>query len=193
MTEYINKEQLLAHLYSKQDEPLNIMKEIAEFPAADVVPKTAYEQVAWECDLAVQQLRTDYVVGLGEKKANVRGKELEAAIKSCEDRVKHLENVPSHHYGKRQRERAIELERVKIAALRPVSREMVEKVWRGEWIKLSAYRGMEQYKCSKCGQEIYVPEFMGEPIYSFCPMCSSAMMDSSVDLMIDKLGEMKFE
>ena len=80
-----------------------------------------------------------------------------------------------------------------IKALRPVSREQVEKVWRGEWIKLSAYRGMEQYKCSKCGQEIYVPEFMGEPIYSFCPMCSSAMMDSSVDLMIDKLGEMKFE
>ena len=80
-----------------------------------------------------------------------------------------------------------------IKALRPASREQVEKVWRGEWIKLSAYRGMEQYKCSKCGQEIYVPEFMGEPIYSFCPMCSSAMMDSSVDLMIDKLGEMKFE
>ena len=82
---------------------------------------------------------------------------------------------------------------VAISALRPVSREKVEKVWRGEWIKLSAYRGMEQYKCSKCGQEIYVPEFMGEPIYSFCPMCSSAMMDSSVDLMIDKLGGMKFE
>ena len=80
-----------------------------------------------------------------------------------------------------------------LSALRPVSREQVEKVWKGEWIKLSAYRGMEQYKCSKCGQEIYVPEFMGEPIYSFCPMCSSAMMDSSVDLMIDKLGEMKFE
>ena len=68
MTEYINKEQLLAHLYSKQDEPLDIMKEIAEFPAADVVPKTAYEQVAWECDLAVQQLRTDYVVGLERRK-----------------------------------------------------------------------------------------------------------------------------
>ena len=131
MTEYINKEQLLAHLYSKQDEPLDIMKEIAEFPSVNVVPKTVYEQVAWERDLAVQQLRTDYGVGLGEKKANVRKKELEAAIKSCEDRVKYLENAPSHHYGKRQRERAIELERVKIAALRSVSREQVEKVWGG--------------------------------------------------------------
>ena len=42
----------------------------------------------------------------------------EAAIKSCEDRIKHLESAPKHHYGKRQRERAVELERVKITALR---------------------------------------------------------------------------
>ena len=50
----------------------------------------------------------------------------EAAIKSCEDRIKHLESAPPHHYGKRQRGRAIELEKVKIKALRPVSREQVE-------------------------------------------------------------------
>ena len=36
MAEYINKEQLLSHLFSKQDEPLDVMKEIAEFPAADI-------------------------------------------------------------------------------------------------------------------------------------------------------------
>ena len=41
----------------------------------------------------------------------------EAAIKSCEDRIKHLKSAPTHHYGKRQRERAIELEKVKIKAL----------------------------------------------------------------------------
>ena len=36
MAEYINKEQLLSHLFNKQDEPLDVMKEIAEFHAADV-------------------------------------------------------------------------------------------------------------------------------------------------------------
>ena len=36
MAEHIKKEQLLSHLFSKQDEPLDVMKEIAEFPAADV-------------------------------------------------------------------------------------------------------------------------------------------------------------
>ena len=80
-----------------------------------------------------------------------------------------------------------------IAALHPVSREQVEKVWRGEWIKMNAHRGMEQYKCSKCGQEIYVPEFMGEPLYTFCPMCCAAMTDSSVDVILDKFGEINLE
>ena len=46
-----------------------------------------------------------------------------AALKSCKDRLEHLEKAPSHHYGKRQRQRAIELEKVKIEALRPVTRE----------------------------------------------------------------------
>lgn len=53
----------------------------------------------------------------------------EAALKSCKDRLEHLENAPSHHYGKRQRQRAIELEKVKIEALRPITRE--QAVWGG--------------------------------------------------------------
>ena len=39
MAEYIDKEQLLSDLYSKQDdENLDMMFEIANFPAADVAP-----------------------------------------------------------------------------------------------------------------------------------------------------------
>lgn len=55
----------------------------------------------------------------------------EAALKSCKDRLEHLEKAPSHHCGKRQRQRAIELEKVKIEALRPVTREQVAEVWKG--------------------------------------------------------------
>lgn len=39
-------------------------------PAADVVSKAAFDQVLWERDVAIQQLREDYGVGLGEKKAD---------------------------------------------------------------------------------------------------------------------------
>lgn len=40
-------------------------------PAVDVIPKVAYEQVLWERDLALHQLKEHYGVGLGEKKADV--------------------------------------------------------------------------------------------------------------------------
>lgn len=42
-----------------------------KIPAADVVSIETYKQVAWERDQAIQQLREDYGVGLGEKKADV--------------------------------------------------------------------------------------------------------------------------
>lgn len=36
MAEYIDKDALLNYLFNKQDEPLDVMKEIAEFAAADI-------------------------------------------------------------------------------------------------------------------------------------------------------------
>lgn len=51
----------------------------------------------------------------------------EAALKSCKDRLEHLEKAPSHHCGKRQRQRAIELEKVKIEAL--LHQIWEEKLW----------------------------------------------------------------
>ena len=38
MAEYIEREKLLSHLFNKQDEPLDVMREITEVPAADVAP-----------------------------------------------------------------------------------------------------------------------------------------------------------
>ena len=53
----------------------------------------------------------------------------ESAIKSCEARIKHLQNVPPHYHGKRQRMREIELEKVKIAALTPPN----------EWVRVDEW------------------------------------------------------
>ena len=47
----------------------NICFNIKAIPAADVVSRAAFDQVMWERDVAIQQLREDYGVGLGEKKA----------------------------------------------------------------------------------------------------------------------------
>ena len=108
----------------------------------------------------------------------------EAALKSCKDRLEHLEKAPSHHCGKRQRQRAIELEKVKIEALRPVSREEVEKVWRGEWVDLrEAYNDVPKCQCSRCGKVIIG---LNEP---FCKSCGAPMTDEAVDMVMERLEE----
>lgn len=83
MAEYIEREAVLRLLEEKYQDmsampasyyngfqyALNMVKRIK--PAADVIPKVAYEQVLWERDLALHQLKEHYGVGLGEKKADV--------------------------------------------------------------------------------------------------------------------------
>lgn len=109
---------------------------------------------------------------------------MEAALKSCKDRLEHLENAPSHHCGKRQRQRAIELEKVKIEALRPITREQVERVWRGEWI---AYLDGEHimperyYSCSKRGGRGHLSK------KNFCDFCGAPMTDKAVDMVMERL------
>ena len=113
----------------------------------------------------------------------------EAAIKSCEDRIKHLESAPTHHYGKRQRERAIELEKVKIKALRPVSREQVERVWPG------------CEACKDAGLAIGEVQFYGPfegPIdvsgnMHYCPNCGRPITPVAKDRQGKRLETLKDE
>ena len=123
----------------------------------------------------------------------------EAALKSCKDRLEHLENAPSHHYGKRQRQRAIELEKVKIEALRPITREQVEKV-RGEWIDIDREKvQVDKYgqplgwaMCSACGE--YLTASDEYPcIGHFCPNCGAPMTDKAVDMVMERLEALNNE
>lgn len=123
----------------------------------------------------------------------------EAALKSCKDRLEHLENAPSHHCGKRQRQRAIELEKVKIEALRPITREQVEKV-RGEWIDIDGEKvPVDKYgqpfgwaMCSACGE--YLTASDEYPcIGHFCPNCGAPMTDKAVDMVMERLEALHSE
>ena len=123
----------------------------------------------------------------------------EAALKSCKDRLEHLEKAPSHHCGKRQRQRAIELEKVKIEALRPITREQVEQV-RGEWIDIDGEKvPVDKYgqpfgwaKCSACGE--YLTASDEYPcIGHFCPNCGAPMTDKAVDMVMERLEALHSE
>ena len=71
-----------------------------------------------------------------------------------------------------------------ISALRPVSREQVKKA---EWIWSTG----DVYICSSCGEKTHVDECMGTPIYNFCPFCMAPMTDDAVEMVIERMEELK--
>lgn len=111
----------------------------------------------------------------------------EAAIISCEDKIRRLEKVPKHHYGKRRRERAVELERVKIAALRPISREQVEQACKSKWIQMN---NTQEHYCESCGVAFNLYACCKND-YRFCPFCGAPMTDEAVDILLNRLEESK--
>ena len=72
--------------------------------------------------------------------------------------------------------------KVALSALRPVSREQVEKVWRGEWI--DAYPGTSSCKCTKCGA---VQEYES----TFCCHCGAPMTDEAVEMVMERLNKLE--
>ena len=65
-----------------------------------------------------------------------------------------------------------------LSALRPVSREQVERM-RGKWIE-------DEYSfshCSLCGYEQEEPEL----ITQFCPHCGAPMTDEAVQMVMERL------
>ena len=62
-----------------------------------------------------------------------------------------------------------------LSALRPVSREQVEKVWRGRW-----QRGTKDWVCSRCGRSHTF-------VKSFCPNCGAPMTDEAVQMVMERL------
>ena len=92
-----------------------------------------------------------------------------------------------------------------LSALRPVSREQVEKVWKGEWVKRHKHRGGfrrvkgfddmgEQHEvtiderceyddlyCSKCGKQ------SPDNFLNFCGYCGAPMTDEAVEMVMERL------
>ena len=70
-----------------------------------------------------------------------------------------------------------------LAALRPVSREQVEKVWRGEWVHKRSPYDYKIFVCKKCGKQISI---QGENM-DFCPACGAAQTDEAVQMVLERL------
>ena len=96
-----------------------------------------------------------------------------------EEAIKVLNNFPIDFRNSGGFE-AMEALKIAILALRPVSREKVEKVWRGEW-KCHGDCGVTE--CSACGWNI--EEYVGN--YNFCPSCGAPMTDEAVQMVMERM------
>ena len=112
-------------------------------------------------------------------------------FESLQKRFEEMRETETSYWGKVHAETTIEATRVALSALRPVSRERVEKVWRGEWMGFAdGYADGElvydTWGCSHCG---YVIDEEDDPdmLPQFCPKCYAAMTDEAVQMVMERM------
>lgn len=116
----------------------------------------------------------------------------EEAIEELERLLRHwddLENGKRCFWGYDKEAVALAL-----TALRPVSREQVEQVWRSYWDGFSNgyaddYEVYDEWQCRKCGFEVETDE--PETLPQFCPACGAPMTDEAVQMVMERLEAMK--
>ena len=100
----------------------------------------------------------------------------EEAIEELERLLRHWDLIDEGIYDLSEHDQdAVE---VAISALRPVSRERVEKVWRGKW-----QRGTKDWVCSRCGRSHTF-------VKSFCPNCGAPMTDEAVQMVMERMNKL---
>ena len=105
----------------------------------------------------------------------------EEAIEELERLLRHWDLIDEGIYDLSEHDQdAVE---IALSALRPVSREQVEKVWRGEWVHKRSPYDYKIFVCKKCGKQISI---QGENM-DFCPACGAPMTDEAVDMVMERM------
>ena len=92
--------------------------------------------------------------------------------------------------GVKNAERRIAALNLALSAIRPVSRERVEKVWRGEWNQDEHGRVV----CNRCGSIAAIGTenvlHNAKKYDRFCFYCGAPMTDEAVEVLMERLEEL---
>ena len=109
-----------------------------------------------------------------------------------EEAIKVLNNFPIDFRNSGGFE-AMEALKIAILALRPVSREQVEKVWRGKWNQDEHGRVV----CNRCGSIAAIGTenalHNAKKYDRFCFYCGAPMTDEAVQMVMERMEEMSRE
>lgn len=79
--------------------------------------------------------------------------------------------------------------KVVISALRPITREQVEQVWRGEWEPGNPI-------CPICGKDKFdglEADIWADWMPNFCPHCGAPMTDKAVGMVMERLEALGYD
>ena len=93
--------------------------------------------------------------------------------------------------GNEEAVKSYELFKAGLDALRPITREQVERVWKGEWI-IPTIIGGRAYNIPHCSACNGVPCGTDEHT-RFCAHCGAPMTDEAVDMVMERLEKLKNE
>ena len=105
-----------------------------------------------------------------------------------EEAITNLEKLAALFYTESEQSKMVDYSKIietlefAAAALRPITREQVEKAWRGEWVKR---KHADYYVCNKCS----TVSKTGED--EFCQSCGAPMTDEAVDMVMERLEEVQ--
>ena len=103
----------------------------------------------------------------------------EEAIKSFQNIIEYWTYKPTE----------VEAAKMAISALRPITREQVEKVWKGKWEPGNPI-------CPICGKDKFDEldaDIWADWMPNFCPHCGALMTDKAVDMVMERLEALKDE
>ena len=113
----------------------------------------------------------------------------EETIEELERLLRHWDLIDEGIYDLSEHDQdAVE---IALSALRPVSREQVEKVWRGEWNQDEHGRVV----CNRCGSMAAIGTenalHNAKKYDRFCFYCGAPMTDEAVQMVMERMEEMK--